>query len=137
MGKKEGPTRWREQQVRKLVSLKAHVIIPLPLCFPPSPPLSQYIPLRAWLYRDGFARFSNTRFTLSSIDDQCILGLRPSTPHAPFPSCPLADGESSSIPQMCAERLLDARFWSGHRRNRPGPFPLELPVLWGWEAPVI
>ncbi|KAK2109787.1 putative tubulin polyglutamylase ttll9, partial [Saguinus oedipus] len=30
----------------------------------------QYIPLRAWLYRDGFARFSNTRFTLNSIDDQ-------------------------------------------------------------------
>ncbi|XP_070341825.1 probable tubulin polyglutamylase TTLL9 isoform X2 [Equus asinus] len=32
----------------------------------------QYIPLRAWLYRDGFARFSNTRFTLSSIDDQYV-----------------------------------------------------------------
>ncbi|KAM7327092.1 hypothetical protein ACRRTK_013459 [Alexandromys fortis] len=32
-----------------------------------------YIPLRAWLYRDGFARFSNTRFTLNSIDDHCIL----------------------------------------------------------------
>ena len=34
---------------------------------------SQYIPLKAWLYRDGFARFSSTRFSLSSIDDQCIL----------------------------------------------------------------
>ena len=43
--------------------------------------LSQYIPLRAWLYRDGFARFSNTRFTLNSIDDQCILGS-----HLPIPS---------------------------------------------------
>ncbi|KAF5917902.1 hypothetical protein HPG69_010055 [Diceros bicornis minor] len=32
----------------------------------------QYIPLRAWLYRDGFARFSNTRFTLNSIDDQYV-----------------------------------------------------------------
>ncbi|XP_074868063.1 putative tubulin polyglutamylase TTLL9 isoform X3 [Carettochelys insculpta] len=31
-----------------------------------------YIPLKAWLYRDGFARFSNTRFTLSSIDDQYV-----------------------------------------------------------------
>ncbi|XP_027477305.1 probable tubulin polyglutamylase TTLL9 isoform X3 [Zalophus californianus] len=31
-----------------------------------------YLPLRAWLYRDGFARFSNTRFTLSSIDDQYV-----------------------------------------------------------------
>ncbi|PNJ57354.1 TTLL9 isoform 10, partial [Pongo abelii] len=31
-----------------------------------------YIPLWAWLYRDGFARFSNTRFTLNSIDDQYI-----------------------------------------------------------------
>uniref|UniRef100_Q3SXZ7-3 Isoform 3 of Probable tubulin polyglutamylase TTLL9 n=2 Tax=Homininae TaxID=207598 RepID=Q3SXZ7-3 len=31
-----------------------------------------YIPLRAWLYRDGFARFSNTRFTLNSIDDQYV-----------------------------------------------------------------
>ncbi|XP_073436866.1 probable tubulin polyglutamylase TTLL9 isoform X5 [Dendrobates tinctorius] len=34
--------------------------------------VTSYIPLRAWLYRDGFARFSNTRFTLSSIDDQYI-----------------------------------------------------------------
>lgn len=33
----------------------------------------KYLPLKAWLYRDGFARFSNTRFSLSSIDDQCIL----------------------------------------------------------------
>ncbi|XP_069863120.1 probable tubulin polyglutamylase TTLL9 isoform X2 [Dipodomys merriami] len=31
-----------------------------------------YIPLRAWLYRDGFARFSNTRFTLNSLDDQYV-----------------------------------------------------------------
>ncbi|XP_055963871.1 probable tubulin polyglutamylase TTLL9 [Sorex fumeus] len=31
-----------------------------------------YLPLRAWLYRDGFARFSNTRFTLSSIDDHYV-----------------------------------------------------------------
>ncbi|XP_074067950.1 putative tubulin polyglutamylase TTLL9 isoform X1 [Macrotis lagotis] len=31
-----------------------------------------YIPLRAWLYRDGFVRFSNTRFTLSSIDDHYV-----------------------------------------------------------------
>ncbi|XP_053309213.1 probable tubulin polyglutamylase TTLL9 isoform X2 [Spea bombifrons] len=34
--------------------------------------VTSYVPLRAWLYRDGFARFSNTRFTLSSIDDQYI-----------------------------------------------------------------
>ncbi|KAM4609591.1 putative tubulin polyglutamylase TTLL9 [Discoglossus pictus] len=34
--------------------------------------MCMYIPLRAWLYRDGFARFSNTRFTLSSIDDHYI-----------------------------------------------------------------
>ncbi|VFV17104.1 tubulin tyrosine ligase-like member [Lynx pardinus] len=45
-----------------------------------------YIPLRAWLYRDGFARFSNTRFTLSSIDDQCILGSRLPSPLAPCSS---------------------------------------------------
>nr|XP_036860532.1 probable tubulin polyglutamylase TTLL9 isoform X4 [Manis javanica] len=32
----------------------------------------KYLPLRAWLYRDGFARFSNTRFTLNSIDDQYV-----------------------------------------------------------------
>ncbi|XP_053101320.1 probable tubulin polyglutamylase TTLL9 isoform X5 [Hemicordylus capensis] len=31
-----------------------------------------YIPLKAWLYRDGFARFSNTRFTLNSIDDHYV-----------------------------------------------------------------
>uniref|UniRef100_A0A8C4S7V5 Tubulin--tyrosine ligase-like protein 9 n=1 Tax=Erpetoichthys calabaricus TaxID=27687 RepID=A0A8C4S7V5_ERPCA len=28
-----------------------------------------FIPLKVYLYRDGFARFSNARFTLSSIDD--------------------------------------------------------------------
>ncbi|XP_072294629.1 probable tubulin polyglutamylase TTLL9 [Eucyclogobius newberryi] len=32
--------------------------------------VTSYIPLKAWLYRDGFARFSNTRFSLSSIDDK-------------------------------------------------------------------
>ncbi|XP_053782893.1 probable tubulin polyglutamylase TTLL9 isoform X2 [Desmodus rotundus] len=37
-----------------------------------NPSGSHYIPLRAWLYRDGFARFSNTRFTLNSIDDQYV-----------------------------------------------------------------
>nr|XP_028591420.1 probable tubulin polyglutamylase TTLL9 isoform X1 [Podarcis muralis] len=31
-----------------------------------------YIPLKAWLYRDGFARFSNTRFTLNTIDDHYV-----------------------------------------------------------------
>ncbi|KAG5837919.1 hypothetical protein ANANG_G00218220 [Anguilla anguilla] len=35
--------------------------------------VTSYIPLKAWLYRDGFARFSNTRFSLNSLDDQCIL----------------------------------------------------------------
>ncbi|XP_075427853.1 putative tubulin polyglutamylase TTLL9 isoform X2 [Ascaphus truei] len=34
--------------------------------------VTSYIPLKAWLYRDGFARFSNTRFTLTSIDDHYI-----------------------------------------------------------------
>ncbi|NXG38180.1 TTLL9 polyglutamylase, partial [Dromaius novaehollandiae] len=34
--------------------------------------VTSYIPLKAWLYRDGFARFSNTRFTLNSIDDHYI-----------------------------------------------------------------
>ncbi|XP_071882427.1 probable tubulin polyglutamylase TTLL9 isoform X3 [Anas platyrhynchos] len=38
--------------------------------------VTSYIPLKAWLYRDGFARFSNTRFTLNSIDDHCILPVR-------------------------------------------------------------
>ncbi|XP_008316914.1 putative tubulin polyglutamylase TTLL9 isoform X1 [Cynoglossus semilaevis] len=32
--------------------------------------VSSYAPLKAWLYRDGFARFSNTRFSLNSIDDK-------------------------------------------------------------------
>ncbi|NXL82908.1 TTLL9 polyglutamylase, partial [Alectura lathami] len=31
--------------------------------------VTSYVPLKAWLYRDGFARFSNTRFTLNSISD--------------------------------------------------------------------
>ncbi|XP_056097443.1 probable tubulin polyglutamylase TTLL9 [Rhinichthys klamathensis goyatoka] len=34
--------------------------------------VTSYIPLKAWLYRDGFARFSNTRFSLNSIDDQYV-----------------------------------------------------------------
>ncbi|KAL7860152.1 hypothetical protein SRHO_G00152990 [Serrasalmus rhombeus] len=34
--------------------------------------VTSYLPLKAWLYRDGFARFSNTRFSLSSIDDQYV-----------------------------------------------------------------
>ena len=33
----------------------------------------QYNPLKVWLYRGGFARFSNTRFSLDSIEDTCIL----------------------------------------------------------------
>ncbi|XP_068198943.1 probable tubulin polyglutamylase TTLL9 [Antennarius striatus] len=32
--------------------------------------VTSYVPLKAWLYRDGFARISNTRFSLSSIDDK-------------------------------------------------------------------
>ncbi|XP_052666267.1 probable tubulin polyglutamylase TTLL9 [Harpia harpyja] len=31
--------------------------------------MKPYIPLKAWLYRGGFACFSNTRFTLNSRDD--------------------------------------------------------------------
>ncbi|KAJ8372076.1 hypothetical protein AAFF_G00294900 [Aldrovandia affinis] len=34
--------------------------------------VTSYIPLKAWLYRDGFARFSSTRFSLSSLDDQYV-----------------------------------------------------------------
>ena len=33
----------------------------------------QYVPLKAWLFREGFARLSNTRFSLETIDDTCIL----------------------------------------------------------------
>ncbi|XP_041859497.1 probable tubulin polyglutamylase TTLL9 isoform X3 [Melanotaenia boesemani] len=32
--------------------------------------VTSYVPLKAWLYRDGFARFTSTRFSLSSIDDK-------------------------------------------------------------------
>lgn len=63
------------------------------LFLPLFPTASQYIPLRAWLYRDGFARFSNTRFTLSSIDDQCILESHLPIPYVPCPSRPLAGPE--------------------------------------------
>ena len=31
-----------------------------------------YAPLKVWLYRSGFARFSNTRYSLSSITDQYV-----------------------------------------------------------------
>ena len=34
--------------------------------------VTSYVPLKAWLYRDGFARFSNTRFSLDSIDDSYV-----------------------------------------------------------------
>ncbi|NWX93993.1 TTLL9 polyglutamylase, partial [Nothoprocta pentlandii] len=34
--------------------------------------VTSYIPLKAWLYRGGFARFSKTRFTLNSIDDHYV-----------------------------------------------------------------
>uniref|UniRef100_A0A3Q3KPF8 Tubulin--tyrosine ligase-like protein 9 n=1 Tax=Monopterus albus TaxID=43700 RepID=A0A3Q3KPF8_MONAL len=32
--------------------------------------VTSYAPLKAWLYRDGFARFSSSRFSLSSIHDK-------------------------------------------------------------------
>ncbi|XP_071959133.1 probable tubulin polyglutamylase TTLL9 isoform X2 [Antedon mediterranea] len=34
--------------------------------------VTSYVPLKAWLYRSGFARFSNTRFSLESIDDTYV-----------------------------------------------------------------
>ncbi|XP_028391867.1 probable tubulin polyglutamylase TTLL9 isoform X2 [Dendronephthya gigantea] len=34
--------------------------------------VTSYSPLIVWLYRDGFARFSNTRFSLDSIDDTYV-----------------------------------------------------------------
>jgi tubulin polyglutamylase TTLL9 len=34
--------------------------------------VTSYVPVRAWLYRGGFARFSNTRFSLNSIDDAYV-----------------------------------------------------------------
>ncbi|KAF7259679.1 hypothetical protein EG68_03405 [Paragonimus skrjabini miyazakii] len=34
--------------------------------------VTSFSPLKTWVYRDGFARFSNTRFSLDSIDDQYI-----------------------------------------------------------------
>lgn len=83
-------------------------------CSLPSPP--QYIPLRAWLYRDGFARFSNTRFTLSSIDDQCILGtplphpwpLPQSHKNLPIPQHLLYPGSGD---QAVKEMSLVHSFW--------------------------
>ncbi|RVE70405.1 hypothetical protein OJAV_G00064080 [Oryzias javanicus] len=32
--------------------------------------VTSYVPLKVWLYRDGFARFSSSRFSLSTIDDK-------------------------------------------------------------------
>lgn len=73
--------------MQKPDGVKVLVFIPLPFSLPLFPLRPQYIPLRAWLYRDGFARFSNTRFTLNSIDDQCILGSHLPTPRTlPLPS---------------------------------------------------
>ncbi|XP_025114784.1 probable tubulin polyglutamylase TTLL9 isoform X3 [Pomacea canaliculata] len=34
--------------------------------------VTSYIPLKAWLYRSGFARFSNTRFSMKSIHDSYV-----------------------------------------------------------------
>ncbi|KAH8875028.1 putative tubulin polyglutamylase TTLL9 [Schistosoma japonicum] len=37
--------------------------------------VTSFNPMKVWVYRDGFARFSNTRFSLDSIDDHCILSI--------------------------------------------------------------
>lgn len=34
--------------------------------------VTSYVPIKAWLYRSGFARFSNTRFSLDSISDNFV-----------------------------------------------------------------
>ncbi|XP_061832362.1 probable tubulin polyglutamylase TTLL9 isoform X2 [Nerophis lumbriciformis] len=34
--------------------------------------VTSYFPLKAWLYREGFARLSSTRFSLDSIDDKYV-----------------------------------------------------------------
>ena len=34
-------------------------------------PVFQYIPLKLWVFREGFARLSNTRYSVDSIDDTC------------------------------------------------------------------
>lgn len=34
--------------------------------------VTSYNPLKVWLYRNGFARFSNTRYSLESIDDSYV-----------------------------------------------------------------
>ncbi|KAM9829983.1 putative tubulin polyglutamylase TTLL9 isoform 1-T1 [Syngnathus typhle] len=34
--------------------------------------VTSYFPLKAWLYREGFARLSSTRFSLQSIDDKYV-----------------------------------------------------------------
>ena len=34
--------------------------------------VTSYVPLKVWLYRSGFARFSNTRFSLDSITDTFV-----------------------------------------------------------------
>ena len=34
--------------------------------------VTSYVPLKVWLYRSGFARFSNTRFSLDSISDAFV-----------------------------------------------------------------
>lgn len=128
VGEKAGHARRRKQQVQKLGVVKVLVLIPLPFSLSPFPPPPQYMPLRAWLYRDGFARFSNTRFTLNSIDDQCILASHPpplSVLHIPCSACPLAGPEITHSLHRC---LLSARLWSGHRRysseqDSPGHFP--------------
>lgn len=101
MGRKEGCSRQRKQQVQKLGGAKGPLFTPSPAS-PSFPSWTQYIPLRAWLYRDGFARFSNTRFTLSSIDDQCILGSLPTHPPCtlPLPS-PSWSGRTYSFHRGC------------------------------------
>lgn len=113
------------------------VLIPLPFSLSPFPPPPQYMPLRAWLYRDGFARFSNTRFTLNSIDDQCILASHPpplSVLHIPCSACPLAGPEITHSFHRC---LLSARLWSGQGDTAVNKIALvtslpELTILWRW-----
>lgn len=117
-----------EQQVQKLGEAKELLFTPSSAC-PSFPSWMQYIPLRAWLYRDGFARFSNTRFTLSSIDDQCILGSLPTHLPCTLPLSysPAAQGEfihSTEPHAVVWPQQIGSHF-----------FLWALTVLWGWGSP--
>ena len=58
--------------LHKVLSNKYNVRLFLSLIKIPFQKVTSYVPLRAYVYREGFVRFSNTRFTTERIEDSYV-----------------------------------------------------------------